>query len=230
MLTQSDIDGLMDLIQYDSPAYIYYIAHMSEVRQTSSTDKCVYKDISDFKVIKVRVSDIQNAYFEYLNYLNNPDDYHTESEECYYAPDSKYMHYYITKNLDDNYNLDINPRIPSIIYGCKRLIYTINGYTNEVTDPSPIKPIYTNSLEYSNKTKEQVNSDFDNNKLNWKYIKLNSPESVDGVDFNFVTSDWYILTLQNFPTIEKPLININRCNEYFINIDDAFRYIEQLKA
>jgi hypothetical protein len=50
------------------------------------------------------------------------------------------------------------------------------------------------------------------------------------VEFNYVTSPWYILTLSNFPMIEKPLIKTDELNSFFTTLQDAFDYIEQLEA
>jgi hypothetical protein len=227
MLTQADIDYLMQQIQSNKPAYVYYVAHMIEGRETNILDEHTYKDVSRFKVIKVKVSSIENAYIEYMNYLNNPDNYHTEEEETYYTPTAKYIHYFITPNGKSNYLKDLNPRMPSIIYGYKRKIYS-GGRIYDVVDESPVKEVYTNDPEYGSMTPAQVTASLNSGKLSWKYIKLNNTAIVDGVSYKYVTSDWYILDLDNYPMIEKPLINVNQYSGYFINIEDAFEYIDQL--
>lgn len=229
MLNQADIDYLMQTIQSNKPAYVYYVAHMIEGRETNTLDEHMYKDVSQFKVVKVRVDAIENAYFEYKNYIENPKNYHVEEEECYYKPSAKYIHYFVVPNTAQSYALDINPRTPSIIYGYKRKIY-VNGKVNDVLDPSPVKEVYTNTPEFGTMTKAQVANALNSGKLNWKYIKLKHPAIVDGIEYNYVTSDWYILTLRNYPMVEKPLINVHQHSGYFIDIQDAFRYIEQLVA
>ena len=230
MLSQTDIDNLMITIQSGEPAYLYYVAHMIEGRETNILDEHSYKSVSKFKVVKVEVSDIQNAYFEYLRYVYNPTDYHIEEEEYYYSPGAKYMQCFVVPNGVDKYDKDINSRIPSIIYGSHRKVYDFDGAIKDVIDPSPIKAVYTNIVEFGDKKREDVDKDMRAGKLNWKYMILENPETVDGIDYNYITSDWYMLTLKNYPMIEKPLININHHSGYFMDIKDAFNYIDQLIA
>lgn len=230
MLSQTDVDYLMTTIQSGKPAYVYYAAHMIEGRETNILDEHSYKSISEFKVIRVEVEDIQNAYFEYLNYKNNPDDYHTEEEEFYYDPSAKYMQCFITPNMKDTYNKDINARMPSIIYGFDRKVYAADGTIKEVIDPSPVGEVYTNRLVFGSMTTEETIKAMESGKLDWKYMKLDPPEIVDGIEYSYVTSDWYILTLKNYPMVEKPLINVNQHSGYFVDLQDAFKYIEQLIA
>lgn len=230
MLSQKDIDYLMTTIQSGEPAYVYYAAHMIEGRETDILDEHNYKDVSKFKVIKIQVENIENAYFEYLNYMNNPNNYHIEEEEYYYHPSAKYIQCFVTPNGDGSYDKDINPRIPSIIYGYDRKVYNNQGEFKEVHDPSPVKAVFTNILEFGNKTISEVTTASKSGKLDWKYIKLKTPEIVDGIEYSYVTSDWYILTLKNYPMVEKPLVNTKQYSGYFVDIQDAFRYIEQLIA
>lgn len=228
MLTQLDIDNLMQTIQSGEKAYVYYVAHMIEGRETNILDEHSYKSVSDFKVIKIEITDIVNAYFEYLNYINDPDkdeNYHIEDEECYYAPDYKYIHRFVTKNTEGPYDKDFNARIPSIIYGYTR---EVNG--NIIVDQSPVKAIYTNVLEYGEKNNTEIDTDMKDGKLNWKYKQLSPSAIVDGVEYRYITSDWYILTIKDYPMIEKPLIEANKHSGYFMDIKSAFNYIEQLKA
>ena len=230
MLSQADIDSLMITIQSGKPAYVYYVAHMIEGRETDILDEVTYKGVSEFKAVKVEIESIDNAYFEYLNYLNNPDNYHIEEEEYYYHPSAKYVQCFVTPNGKDGYTKDLNPRMPSIIYGFDRKVFNTDGTFKEVKDPSPVKPIYTNVLEFGKMTIDQIDNAMKNGELDWKYMKLNSPAIVDGIEYNYITSNWYILTLKNYPMIEKPLINAIQHSGYFINSQDAFSYIDQLIA
>lgn len=230
MLSQTDIDNLMKKIQSGEPAYVYYAAHMIEGRETDILDEHSYKDVSEFKVVKVEVEDIQNAYFEYLNYVNNPNDYHIEEEEFYYHPSAKYMQCFVTPNMKDSYDKDLNARMPSIIYGYIRKVYGLDGAIKEIHDSSPVKEVYTNAPEYGDMTTSEIVSSIISGNLDWKYMALDPPEIVDGIEYSYVTSDWYILSLKNYPMIEKPLINVHQHSGYFIDIQDAFRYIEQLIA
>ena len=231
MLTQADIDTLKYKIDKGEKAEVYYIAHMIEGREINTLDEFTYKGISNFKIIKIEIEDIENAYFEYLNYEKdtNMKKYHVEEEECYYNPikDSvgnyeKYVHKFVVPNGETSYSKDINSRMPSIIYGYARTI-TLNGEEKTITDPTPVKPVYKQFKDHS----FSVDSNYN---LDWKYMELDHPAKVDGIEFNYITSDWYILTLKNYPMIEKPLINVKDHSAYFMNLEDAFSYLEQLKA
>ena len=234
MLTQLDIDNLMQSIQSNEDTYIYYVAHMIEGREVNSLDEHTYKDISDFKVVKVKIENIENAYFEYLNYIKNPDNYHNEEEvEYYYNPRSEYINTFVVPNGTDSYDKDINARMPAIIYGYKRKIIIDNGNNNDGIDvetPTPVKEIYTNVLEFGSMNSGQIEDAMKSKKLDWKYMELKDPAIVDGIEYKYITSDWYILTLSNYPMVEKPLINVKQHSGYFVDINDAFNYIEQLKA
>ena len=229
MLTQADIDSLMLTIQSKKSAYIYYVAHMIEGRETDILDEHNYKDVSKFKVVKVELERVHNAYFEYLQYVHNADNYHVEEEEFYYHPSAKYIQCFVTPNQVSYIGKDLNPRTPSIIYGFDRKVYDKDGTIKEIHDPSPIKPVYTNDPKYGNMSPLQVRHAIVKGDLNWKYISGLS-EVVDGIEYGYVTSDWYILYLKNYPMIEKPLINVKQHSGYFMDIQDAFRYIEQLIA
>jgi hypothetical protein len=230
MLSQNDIDNLMKSIQSGKKTYVYYAAHMIEGRETDILDEHNYKDVSKFKVVRIEIENIENAYFEYLNYINNPNNYHIEEEEYYYHPSAKYIQCFVTPNNSGTYEKDFNARIPSIIYGYDRKVYNIDGTSKEVKDPSPVKVEYTNTLEFADMNNSEVNKCMKSGKLDWKYKKIDPPEIVDGIEYSYITSDWYILTLKNYPMIEKPLINTNQHCGYFVDIQDAFRYIEQLIA
>jgi hypothetical protein len=229
MLSQKDIDSLMIQIQSGEDAYVYYVAHMIEGRETDILDEHTYKDVPRFRVVKIKVKDIQNAYFEYMNYLNNPSNYHTEQEECYYTSTAKYIHYFITPNGKSSYSVDLNPRMPSIIYGYKRKIY-IGENVNTVVDETPVNEVYVNDLEYGDMTAAQVKQALSSGKLKWKYLTLDNYAIVDGIQYKYITSDWYILDFENYPMIEKPLINTKQYSAYFIDIRDAFNYMDQLIA
>ena len=230
MLTEKDLDLLMQQIQSGQDVYLYYVAHMIEPRE-GLMDEHFFKSLSKFKVIKIQLTGIQNAYFEYLNYVENPSNYHVETEESYYDCRSKYIHYYTVPNAKESYDNEFNPRMPSIIYGYRRKFRDLVKHEDkEMSDVSPVKIKYTNALYYGDKNSDEVTDAFTDGKLDWKYRKLNNPESVDGIEFNYITSNWYILDIKNFPTVEKPLINTQQYCSYFRNLVDAFNFLEQLKA
>jgi hypothetical protein len=229
MLTQLDLDEIMQSIQAGKDTYLYYVAHKIEAR-SGFLQEHKYKSVSDFKVIKVKVTDVQNAYFEYLDYKKNPKNYHVEEELEYYDPVTEYKHYYTVKNGSDKYTKDLNPRIPSIIYGYRRKVYVNNELKQDYADPSPVKEVYTNSPSYGSLTGSSLNSALSNHKLDWKYMTLSNKQIVDGIEYKYLTSDWYILTLDNFPTVEKPLVNVDQYSSYFRTLTEAFYYIDQLIA
>ena len=76
----------------------------------------------------------------------------------------------------------------------------------------------------------EINNAFNNGKLDWKYKKLKNPENVDGIDYHYITSNWYILDTNEFLKTEMPLINVNKFSSYFTDLTKAFDYIDQLIA
>ena len=99
MLSQYDLDSLMQTIQADGSVDIYYVAHMIEPRE-GILDEHIYKSSSKFKVIKVTLTDIYNAFFELLYFLDHTDEYHTEEEDSYYDRFTLYKNLYTVKNSD----------------------------------------------------------------------------------------------------------------------------------
>ena len=233
MLSQYDLDSLMQTIQADGSVDIYYVVHMIEPRE-GILDEHIYKSSSKFKVIKVTLTDIYNAFFELLYYLDHTDEYHTEEEDSYYDRFTLYKNLYTVKNSDTigPFQKDLNPRMPSIVYGYRRKIIDSSTDTEiEINDESIVKPVYTNNMVYGDLIPADISDLYDQGKLDWKYQSVgDAPVEVDGVEFNYVTSPWYILTLSNFPTIEKPLIKTDELNSFFTTLQDAFDYIEQLEA
>lgn len=325
MLNEKDVDELMQNLQKNIKTYIFYVAHMIEPRE-GVQDEHIYKSSSDFKVIKLRLTNIQNAYFEYLNFITHPEEYHYEIEESYYDWQNSYTNHYVVPNAKSSYEKEFTSRMPSIIYGYRREIYNAaTGRAICINDPSVVLPVYTNLLKYGDESPSEVLSDFNSGKLSWKYrafkdvrvdkayittgtvnvysqmstngtvrttlsrgddimcskindnwvkiisvidqtptevvpgknrpdrlaaeggyIQIKSGSTVyvefmnqdvsnemitsDDIDFKYVTSDWYILDIENFPRVEKPLINVNQYSAYFRDLQDAFNYIEQLKA
>ena len=225
MLTQLDIDNLQIKIQSGETPELYYVAHLIEPRE-SHLDELKYKSVSRFKVIKIKINKITNAYMELMNYKNNPNNYHIEKEECYYELNKKYINQYVVPNKPSG-NKDINPRMPSAVYG---YVYTLDGDDSSYIEPSPVHAEYTNVLEYGIYKQSEVKELYNQGKLNWKYITLEHTEKVDGIDYKYITSDWYILECVNFPRTEHILINVNDKTAYFMNQEDAFKCIEQLEA
>ena len=70
MLTQLELDSMQMKIQNGEIPEIYFVAHYVECRE-GIIDAEQYKSVPRFKVIKIKISEIQNAYFELLNYRNN---------------------------------------------------------------------------------------------------------------------------------------------------------------
>lgn len=226
MLTQLDIDELQIKIQDGEQPEVFYVCHLIEPRE-SVIDEYKYKSVSKFKVIPVKISRISNAYFEYLNYVNNKSNYHIEEEVSYYTnqESKKYTHRYIVPN-EPSGNKDINPRMPSIIYGS--VVEKEDGSLIHLD--SPVKAIFTNALECAELSRDEVLQLYHNNHLNWKYMTLENKEIVDGIEYKYVTSNWYILECVNFPRTEHILINVKDKTAYFRTLDEAFSAIEQLEA
>lgn len=230
MLTQKDVDLLMQEIQSAGEATLYYVAHMIEPRE-GILDEHIYKSNSKFKVIKITVNDIINAYFAYLDYYNNPTNYHTETEICYYDHLYEHTNFYVVPNDNNSFDLPFNSRLPSIIYGYRReILDTVHHTIKEISDPTPVKANYTNTIEYADYTAGEINEAFEAGLLDWKYMKLDNLAESDGIEYNYVMTDWYILSVTNFPRTELPLINTKQQCAYFLNKDAALNYIEQLEA
>lgn len=228
MLNQLDIDELQMEIQGGNTPELYYVCHYIEPRE-GVIDEEHYKSVSRFRVIKIKITEIINAYFEYLNYENNKDQYHIESEEEYYDRSTKYIHYYTVPNGESTYEKDFNPRIPSIIYGYQRQIIH-EEITEDYNEPSPVKAVFTNALEYGKLRGKDITTAYRDGDLDWKYMTLDHTEHVDDDDYKYVTSDWYILKCGNFPRTEHILINTKSKTAYFRELDDAFNFIDQLEA
>ena len=69
---------------------------------------------------------------------------------------------------------------------------------------------------------------FNNGDLDWKYQKLETNRLIDGIAYQYLTSDWFILDIENFPRVEKPLVNVRQKTAYFMNNTDAQYYLKEL--
>lgn len=233
MLNQKDIDALMQEIQSAGEAKIYYVAHMIEPRE-GVLDEYIYKSVSKFKVMELVITDIWNAYFEYMKFMENPKNYNTEKTISYYDHLYKHIELFVVPNekpIESANNRVYYSRIPSIIYGHRRqLVDESSKVIKEISDPSPIKVVYTNALEYGEYDSSKVAEAFENGLLDWKYQELSPAVESDGVEYNYLTSDWYILRMNNFPRIELPLINVKQNSAFFMDLNNALDYIDQLEA
>ena len=229
MLTQYNIDKLMQSIQNGEEVFLYYIAHNIELRE-GIIDEHQYKSVNKFKPIKIKLTNIVNAYIEYRKFKQNPENYHTEVEEEYYDEFTKFYHYYTVENESDSFIKGFNSRIPSIIYGYRRRIFEFDKEPRDINDPSPVIPIYTNNISYGDLFDDTLHQAQNNGLLDWKYIRVDEPIINDGIEYYNITSDYYILDIENFPRVEKPLINVKHNNAYFLELSDAFNYLRQLEA
>ena len=229
MLNQKDIDDIMLKLQAGERAYLYYAAGKTELKGITDSQEFSHKDEPRYIPIKVEVTNIQNAFFEYLKYKNNPDMFKIEEEEVWYDPNTKYIHRYISPIVDE-FSAEFNSRTPSAIYGVRRDVYKKGILIKSYTDPTPVKEVYTNAIEYGDLSNAEVLEKIDDGSLSWKYMKLEDGEVVDGLRFNYVTSNWYILTISNWAKVEKPLINIKDKCAFFTSVRDAYYAIDQLEA
>jgi hypothetical protein len=229
MITQNELDKIVQRLQNNEEVYLYYAAHCVELRE-GILDETIYKSVNRFRPIKVKITGVQNAYFELLRFLEHPQDFHTETEEEYYDVNTKYIHYYTVPNTLGPYPKTFTAMMPSIVYGYRRKLYYKDGTSKEFNDPSPVVPIYTNNPEYGDYTSTTLSSALDNGSLDWKYMKVEDPIEDDGILYYYITSDYYILDIENFPRTEKPLINTKQKCAYFLNLCDCLSYIKQLEA
>lgn len=229
MLTQNNIDEIMQRLQSGRKAYIYYVASAVEMRE-GYIEELKFKSIPEYRCIRLEVTDIENAYIEYRNFKNHPEQYHIEEEELWYDTKTKYVHYYMVPNSEGPYEKDINPRMPSNIYGYKRHLYSKGTLVQDTIDPSPIKEVYTNAIQYYNKSTVEAKALYDDGKLDWKYIYLPNGIVVDGIEYSYLTSDYYILDIKNFPRVEKPLVNVNQKTPFYMTNEDAQSAISEFLA
>lgn len=230
MLTEKELDICMQKIQAgEEPVYLYYVAHGIEGRERY-LDEHQYKSMSKFKVVKVELTDVVNAYQEWNYFKNHPDEYHVEEEIEFFRKETTYMHYYMTKNTTGPYEKDINPRMPSIVYGRTKRVFVGELQVQETHERSPVMQRYTNFPSYGEFYGADLQRAIEDGSLDWKYTKLPAPADVDGIMYNYVYSNWYILTIKNYPSIEKPLICAGERSSYFTELNEAFNYIDQLIA
>lgn len=228
MVTERDLDLLMQTIQSGSSAYLYYVAHEVELRE-GYVDELAVKSNPKFRIVKTRVTAVNNALFEYQNYQSHPNNYQTESETTYPDTEHEYVFYYTIPKNQSSYNKPFNPRMPSVIYGTRRHIYRGTTLISQYNDPSPVKEVYTNNITYGDYSHATALSNFNTGKLNWKYKKLSTPVVVDGISFSYLTSDWYILDV-DLPRTEKPLVNIKQKTAYFTSLENAYSYLKELSV
>lgn len=235
MLTQKDIDNLKLRIQNKETPTLFYVADYNETRDSNGYNAS-NKTHNRYKVIEIKIKDIHNAYLEYLNYTNDTEGtkYHIEEEiEHYdYKMENAIVHRYIVPNGKKTYSKDINPRIPSNIYGIKKVYNNFNDSeeTFEYVTPSPIKPDYTNVIECGDLSEAEAKALLESKKLDWKYMTLENPAIVDGVEYKYITTEWYWLETINFPTIEYPLIIAGYSACYFTKLEDAWEFIKECEA
>lgn len=226
MLNQYDIDKIHQTIQKDGFCTVYYVAETTELRE-GFLDESHFKSAQRYKVVEIKVKNIINAYFEYINFKSNESDYHLETDTVYYDRFTKIKHYYTVPNGKESYTKDLNPRMPSAIYG---YVQEIIKDGKSILNPAEtmVKPIFTNVLEYGDLKGNDITEAYNNKQLDWKYLTLDEKAIVDGIEYKYVTSKYYILSLKNFPTVEKPLICIDQKSSFFMNIEDAFNFVDQL--
>lgn len=225
MLSEIDIDAIASMANdTTSPnPEIYYVANMIETRE-GIIDECHYKSNPKYKIIPVKVKSVLNAYFEYNSFLLNPNQYGYEEEEEYFDDSTHRVHQYIVKNSEKS---SFTNRTPSIIFGVKHY----DG-SKDIIEESVVKPIYLakRELKYGERSSTAVSSELSKGKLSWKYMKLDKPPTINGEVKEYVSSNYYILELENFHSLEKPLVNPNEKCSYFMNIKDAVSYMKELEA
>lgn len=227
-----DLDIIKQRLQAGEEVLLYYVASFLECRE-ELIDEHMFKSVPYFNIIEIKCTDVVNAYYELLEYYKNPDNYHVEQEITYTNPNYKYIKYYTVKNKEASYDKDFTSSMPSIIYGKRRKLLMHQGgedIIKEFNSPSPVKPIYTNNLEYGDLQGAALQDAINNGSLDWKYMKVDIPIEDDGIEYFYITSDYYILDIQNFPRTEKPLINVKDYSAYFLDVNDAYNYKKQLEA
>lgn len=240
MLKQKDIDELMNKIQNGETPILFYVCDYNETRDNNNNAD--FKTNHKYKVLEVKLHNIISAYDEYLKFyadytsaleehkeypLDHLINFHVEEDYEYYdyLDIHRICHKYIVPNGDSSYTKDLNPRIPSKIYGeCK--VYKDKEYVT----PSPIKAQYTNLIEYCGFTEAEAKQMFEDGKLDWKYVKLDNNAIIDGIEYKYLYTNYYILETINFPTVEYPLVNVTEKCNFFTNLEDAWEFIKECEA
>ena len=229
MLNEKDIDKLKALIDVDGTASVYYLASRVE-RRESYIDEVAYKSDPAIDIVKLQIGNITNALWEVLNYNQFPSEYHTESELVIIDHDNSYQYYYTVPNaVAIDSGKPFNARMPSAIYGCRRVRYKGTQIIGDYHDPSPVQTSFTNTISFGTLEPSLVLEMYQNGRLDWKY--RNAPENtvVDGIPFKYMTSNWYILEIDNFPRTEHHLINTKQKNAFFIDVDDALSWRQEMQ-
>lgn len=226
MLGSIEIDTIKETCSNGNEATLYYVCDYGETRDHSSDSD--FKTIHKYKVIEVIVTDVLNGFREFKDYKLHPENYHVETEREYY--DYSYAHVinrkYTTRNTSGPFDKDLNPRIPSRIFGEKKE-YIKDGELVVYEEPSPVTPYYTNNLRF--KDKDYVS--YTDPLIQWKYDHLTNPITVDGINFNYVYSNYYILITKNMPTVEYPLVCVTDINcPYFMSLEEAWDFVKQCEA
>ena len=205
---------------------IYYIAHNVELRE-GYADEVMYKSKPGFSIIEIKVKEIRNALWELMDFQQFPDDYYTTSQTVIMSPTEKYVHYFTESKIGD---IRVPQRLPSIIYGVKRVLYKNGAVAVEYNDPSPVQPVYTNELSFMEHSKSVCEQLFNDGKLNWKYKEAIAGTIIDGIPYKYITSPWYILKTDDLYHLEHHLVNVNQKNAFFLYPQDALSYKEELEA
>ena len=227
MLTERDIDKIHDDIVHYGSADIYYISHQVE-RRESYIDEVAYKSRARFKIQKLKIKDISNAYFEYLKFKERPDLYMEESEEILDKSGNKVVYYYTVPKPKQQYTQEFNPRIPSAIFGRYRKIYINDILKYEHSDPSPVKPVYTNVISYNGLDQNESLKLLRDGELSWKYRVLDHLVEVDAIKYKYLTSDWFILDIKDYCRLEQHMVNVKQKSAFFINDWEALSFADEI--
>lgn len=240
MLTEKDIDLLWDQIRQgrvrdplnlNNYPTVYYLASRVE-RRESYIDEVAFKSDPQIDIVKIKVTGISNALWELLNYKENPEEYHTESETVVIDFNNRYEHHYILPNESKSYSLPFRPRVqavmPSTIYGCRRIRFKNSEVIGDYADPSPVQPIFTNTLKFADASASLTLGYYNAGSLNWKYREAPEGTVVDGIPFKYMTSNWFVLEIGDFPRSEHHLVNVNQKNAFFTDLGKAISWKEEM--
>jgi hypothetical protein len=241
MITETDIDNIVLELKDKDYVTLYYVCDYNETRNNNNLNSS-FKTSHLYKVLEVKVGAVENAYYEYLNFKDKyldaeePTGYHIEEDvEHYdYRIDHCIITRYMVKDGEESYTKDINPRLPSTIYGETKIYeFADTGEHLQYTNLSPVtgKFINKSAFKYGDKNRSEVQTAYDNGELNWKYMELENNAIVDGIEYKYVYTDWYILKTINFPTVEYPLINTRdkKCS-YFTSLEKAWDFVKECEA
>lgn len=207
MLNEREIDKLLE----GEIREVYYVAHINEVANPFM-DFIHYTTKPTYVVVKMYVDRIANALVEYELFMSNPSKYEYVKESMWYSDGIKHdIKFYA------NIEAEKNAYMPAGILGGEHTVYSEDDET--VKTKSSIFPEIP--IEYTNE-RSIINDR--------KYHRLKSPMIIDGKNYEYSYSKYYVIKAHSTSMNKSFLIKIGDKNQVFIDLDDALACANELEA